>query len=120
MSMPSRCELTCSCIHDDEKAVIRNRLLHALALHYPPSWIAINAYAMGRIARYDYPRFWPDLVTQILAILRSAFQAEEGGQEQWRMENSLIACAAVTKELSSVRLGATLSAYRKVVHVTVG
>lgn len=75
---------------------------------------------MSRIARYDYPRFWPDLVTQVLTIVRSAFQAEAGGQEQWRMENSLIACAAVTKELSSIRLGAAVAAYRKVVNLTFG
>jgi hypothetical protein len=94
--------------------VIRQGLLHALTLHVPHPWIATNAFAIGRIARHDFPRFWPDLVTQILANLRSAFQVEEGGQEQWRIENSLTGLAAVTKQLSSIKIGLAVSGFRQV------
>jgi hypothetical protein len=94
--------------------VIRQGLLRALTLHVPHPWIATNAFAIGRIARHDFPRFWPDLVTQILANLRSAFQVEEGGQEQWRIENSLTGLAAVTKELSSIKIGLAVSGFRQV------
>ena len=101
-------------IVDDEKVIIRQNLLHALNLPLPRPWIAMNAYAIGRVARHDFPRFWPDLVTQLLTNLRYAFEAEEGSSEHWRIENVLTALAAVVKELSSVKLGVAVSAFRHV------
>jgi hypothetical protein len=87
-------------------------------MHLPRPWIATNAYAIGRIARHDFPRFWPDLITQLLATVRTAFDIEQGGGEQWRMENSLKGLAAVIKELSSVRLGSAVSAFRQVCYIS--
>jgi hypothetical protein len=104
-----------SCIDDEERILIRHRLLQALTLHYPHTWIATDTYVIARLARLDFPRYWPDLVNQILAHLRSAFELEDGGQEQWRTENSLMALGAVVKELSSVRLGQTVTAFRHVI-----
>ena len=94
--------------------MIRHGFLQALTIHLPHPWIATNAFAIGRIARHDFPRFWPDLVTQLLTTVRTAFEIEEGGQEQWRIENALTGLAAVIKELSSVRLGMAVSAFHQV------
>jgi hypothetical protein len=101
-------------IIEDEKVVIRSGLIHALTLHLPHPWIATDAYTIGRIARYDFPRFWPDLVTQLLDTVRQAFQLEAQSQEQWRMENALTGLASVIKELSSVKLGPAVSAFHQV------
>jgi hypothetical protein len=110
----TRRQLTCSAIIDDEKAVIRQGLLQALSLNLPRPWIATNAYAIGRIARHDFPRFWPDLIPQLLATVRNAFEIEENGEEQWRIENSLAGLGAVVKELASVKLGLALFAFHRV------
>lgn len=80
----------------------------------PYPWIATNAFAIGRIARHDFPRFWPDIVSQLLASVRSAFEVEQGGEEQWRIENALVGLAAVVKELSSVKLGLAVSSFQQV------
>jgi hypothetical protein len=101
-------------IVDDEKVAIRQHFLHALTLHLPHPWIATNAFAIGRIARHDFPRFWPDLVSQLLTTVRSAFGIEQGGEEQWRVENALTGLAAVVKELSSVKLGMAVSSFHQV------
>ena len=99
---------------EDEKSLIRTHLIHALQFHFPHSWIATNAYTIGRIARHDFPRFWPDLVTQLLDTVRQAFEIEGQGQEQWRIENGLMGLGAVVKELSSVKLGMAVSAFHQV------
>ena len=91
-------------------------MLHALTLHLPHPWIATDAYTIGRIARHDFPRFWPDLVNQLLDTVRRAFEVEAQAQEQWRMENALTALGAVVKELSSVKLGMAVSAFHQVFH----
>jgi len=99
---------------EDEKPIIRQQFLQALALHLPQPWTATNAFAIGRIARHDFPRFWPDIVKQLLASVRTAFEIEQGGEEQWRTENALVGLSAVVKELSSVKLGMAVSAFHKV------
>ena len=104
-----------SAISDDEKLVIRQGFLQALTLHLPHPWIATNAFAIGRIARHDFPRFWPDLVSQLLRTVRSAFEIEQGGDEQWRTENALTGLAAVIKELSSIKLGMAVTAFHQVI-----
>jgi len=53
-------------------------------------------------------------VTHLLSTVRHAIELEEGSQEQWCTENALIALAAVIKELSSVKLGMTVSAFHRV------
>jgi len=106
--------LTCSAIVDDEKPVIRQGLLQALTLNLPHPWITTNAYTIGRIARHDFPRFWPELIPQLLSAVRNAFATEESGQDQWRIENALTGLAAVVKELASVKLGYAVSAFHQV------
>lgn len=84
-------------------------------MHLPKPWLDTNTYAIGRIARHDFPQFWPDLVSQLLTTVRTAFEIEGGGGgEQWRTENALKGLASVIKELSSVRLGAAVTAFREV------
>lgn len=105
----------CRAIIEDEKVVIRSGLIHALTLHLPHPWIATAAYTIGRIARHDFPRYWPDLVTQLLNTVRQAFELEaQQSQEQGRMEIALTGLAAVIKELSSVKLGMAVSAFHQV------
>jgi hypothetical protein len=94
--------------------------LQALTLHLPQPWIATNAFAIGRIARHDFPRFWPDLVSQLLSTVRSAFEVEQGGEEQWQIENALTGLSAVVKELSSVKLGMAVAAFRQVISNIIG
>lgn len=106
--------LTCSAVMDDERVVIRQGLLQALTLNLPRPWITTNAFTIGRIARHDFPRFWPDLVPQLLTTVRNAFTVEESGEDQWRIENSLTGLAAVVKELASVKLGTAVSAFHQV------
>ena len=106
--------LTCSAIVDDEKVVIRQGLLQALTLNLPHPWITTNAYTIGRIARHDFPRFWPELVPQLLSTVRNAFAIEGSGDEQWRIENALTGLAAVIKELASVKLGMAVSTFHQV------
>jgi hypothetical protein len=85
----------------------------------PKPWIATNAYAVGRIARHDFPRFWPELIVQLLDTVEEAFEIEQEGGERWRRENSLKGLAAVIKELSSVRLGTAVSAFRQVGYISI-
>lgn len=85
-------------------------------MRLPNSWISTNAFSMGRIARHDFPRFWPELVTQLVSTVRSAFEIEQEGEEQWRIENALSGLSAVVKELSSVRLGLAVAAFHQVCH----
>jgi hypothetical protein len=72
---------------------------------------------MGRIARHDFPRFWPDIISQLLASVRSAFEIEQRGEEHWMMENVLTSLGAVVKELSSVKLGLSVAAFHQVMNV---
>ena len=106
--------LTYSAIIEEEKTVIRQRLLETLQFHLPHPWIVTNAYTIGRIARHDFPRFWPDLVPQLLQIVRHAFELEQNGEELWRIENALVGLSLVVKELASVKLGLAVSAFHQV------
>jgi hypothetical protein len=98
--------------------LIRQGLLHGLSMHLPHPWIATDAFAIGRISRHDFPRFWPELVPQLLATVRSAFEIEQAGNEQWRTENALEGLGAVVKELSSVKLGMAVSAFHHVISIS--
>lgn len=104
-----------SAIAEEEKVIIRQGLLRALTLHLPHPWVATNAFTIGRIARHDFPRFWADLVSQLLDILREAFDVEREGRDPWKLENALAGLGAVVKELSSVKLGIARSAFRQVI-----
>lgn len=89
-----------------------------MTLHLPHPWIATNAFAIGRISRHDFPRFWPDLISHLLTTLKAAFEIEQAGDQQWRIENAVIGLAAVVKELSSVKLGMAVSAFHQVTTLT--
>ena len=88
--------------------MIRSRLV-ASALAEPEDRLALqNALVIAKIARYEYPHDWPDLVSSLLQHLHSA-------ETRPILETSraLLVVLHVVKELSTARLARAKQAFQK-------
>lgn len=89
-----------SAVSKDDKAVIRSRLIES-ALNEPNRLLAVqNALVIAKIARYEYPHDWPDVLTTLTQALRSELQPLQ-------LARALLVLLYIVKELSTGRLQRT-------------
>ncbi|TIA91173.1 hypothetical protein E3P81_02137 [Wallemia ichthyophaga] len=63
----------------------------------------LNALILSKLARIDYPRFWPGLVDDIKARLSPELAVSEPGH-LLRLSHALYALHRITKEIASIRI----------------
>ncbi len=61
-----------SALKQDEKVFIRNELLSCVATETDNDLAIQLSLIISKMARYDFPRFWPDLLSRLLGNLESA------------------------------------------------
>src|SRR5258706_96636 len=86
-------------IKPDEKKQIRYQLLQGGIAEADPQIALQNALAMSKVVRIDYPQDWPDALTTIIAILRTASESN-----QLHLRRGLLILLQIIKELASARL----------------
>ncbi|KAF9186760.1 hypothetical protein BGZ51_001785 [Haplosporangium sp. Z 767] len=92
-------------IAPDEKTSIRSRLLTALDEEHK-QLATQNAVLIAKIARFDFPLEWPDLLTTLLDIVRSSTANESDARARLVQQRSLYALHLVVKGLISKTLAA--------------
>ena len=88
-------------ISKEEKALIRSRCLelgvsepdHRLALH--------NAIVISKIARFEYPHDWPDVITSVTNFLQESSRTDSGSAH---LPRTLLILLYIIKELSTAKL----------------
>lgn len=86
-------------IKPDEKKQIRYQLLQGGIAEADPQIALQNALAMSKVVRIDYPQDWPDVLTTLIAILRTASDSN-----QLHLRRGLLMLLQIIKELASARL----------------
>jgi len=82
-----------------EKTKIRFRLLEG-GLQEADSRLALqNALLVSKVVRIDYPQDWPDVITSLIDILRTA-----NDTDQVVLQRGLLILLQVVKELSTARI----------------
>ncbi|KAF9169445.1 Importin-11 [Mortierella sp. AD011] len=90
-------------ITPEEKAAIRSRLLTALDEEQKPL-ATQNAVLISKIARFDFPLEWPDLLSTLLDIVRSSTANESDPRARLIQQRSLYTLHLVVKGLISKTL----------------
>ncbi|KAI9847676.1 MAG: hypothetical protein M1837_001924 [Sclerophora amabilis] len=89
-------------VSKEEKSVIRSRALEA-GLNEANRRLALqNALVVAKIVRFEFPNDWPDVITTLIAVLRSSTQ--EAPLNPLRTSRGLLLLLHVVKELSTARL----------------
>ncbi|KAF9104894.1 Importin-11 [Mortierella sp. AM989] len=92
-------------ISPEEKTAIRSRLLSALDEEQKPL-ATQNAVLISKIARFDFPMEWPDLLSTLLDIIRSSTSNESDPRARLIQQRSLYTLHLVVKGLISKTLAA--------------
>jgi hypothetical protein len=83
----------------DEKSEIRSHLFES-GISEADSQLALqNALAIAKVVRIDYPNEWPEALTTLIAILRTASESNPV-----HLRRGLLILLRITKELATARL----------------
>lgn len=86
-------------LKQDEKTEIRSHLFEG-GIEEADSQLALqNALAISKVVRIDYPIEWPDALTSLITILRTANESN-----QLHLRRGLLILLQITKELATARL----------------
>ncbi|RMY50678.1 hypothetical protein D0863_14812 [Hortaea werneckii] len=86
----------------DDKTIIRSRLLDS-GLNENDDRLALqNALVVAKVARFEFPQDWPDVLASLVQVVRDAGQVG-----QLRLARALLILLHVVKELSTGRLQRT-------------
>ncbi len=86
-------------VKPEKKDAIRSRLFQGTIGEGDRSFALHNALVIAKIVRVDYPRDWPNAITEITSLL---LNTKDGDQAQ--LGGSLLILLRVVKELSSAKL----------------
>jgi Importin-beta N-terminal domain len=86
-------------IKQDEKILIRLSLYEGGIGEADPQLALQNALAVSKVVRIDYPVDWPEALTSLIAILRTATESN-----QLHLRRGLLVLLQIIKELSTARL----------------
>ncbi|KAG0042504.1 hypothetical protein BGZ83_000388 [Gryganskiella cystojenkinii] len=100
-------------IAPEEKAAIRSRLLTFLDEEQKPLAVQ-NGVLIAKIARIDFPMDWPDLLTNLLEIVRSSTASESDPRARLVQQRSLYTLHLVVKGLISKTLAASRKQFQLV------
>ena len=85
----------------EEKLHIRDRALHAGTQEPSQQLNLHNGLLLAKIARYEFPHDWPDLMTNLIVHLRSSTAPTVNSRY---LRNTLYTLLQIVKELSTARL----------------
>jgi hypothetical protein len=98
-------------INKDEKLRLKSRAIE-LGMREPLPALALqNALMIGKIARYEYPHDWPDVITVLIGELRTYGQLSA---DPGNLSNAMNITLQVIKELASGRLQRTKKSLEQV------
>ncbi|KAF8935479.1 hypothetical protein BGZ58_004972 [Dissophora ornata] len=100
-------------ISPEEKTAIRSRLLTALDEEQKPL-ATQNAVLISKIARFDFPMDWPDLLTTMLDIVRQSTANESDPRARLIQQRSLYTLHLIVKGLISKTLAAARKQFQQV------
>ena len=91
-------------ISKEEKALIRSRCLES-GINEPDRRLALqNALVIAKVLRFEFPHDWPDAITSVVSLLRSAAQPDANALHLRRV---LLVLLYIIKELATGRLQRT-------------
>lgn len=90
-------------ISPDDKAVVRNRLIPSVISVGDQRLALQNALVVAKIVRFDWPNTWPDILPELMDILR--FSTRE--PNPLALSRPLLTAKHIVKELSTGRLRST-------------
>ncbi|KAI9759134.1 MAG: hypothetical protein M4579_002581 [Chaenotheca gracillima] len=86
----------------DEKALIRSRILEAGIAEANWRLALQNALVVAKIVRFEFPNDWPDVITSLVALIRSSAQGPAANPLY--LQRGLLLLLHIVKELSTARL----------------
>ncbi|TVY39795.1 Importin [Lachnellula subtilissima] len=96
-------------ITKEEKAEIRSHLIEG-GIEEANTQLALqNALVVSKVVRIDYPLDWPEVLTNLIKILRSANQTN-----QLHLRRGMLMMLQVVKELSTARLRASQTSLKSI------
>ena len=102
------------CISAEEKERVRQGLIELIDEPDPQVGVQI-ALAVSKVARFDYPKEWPDVVERLVGIIRQARgrirEGSDGEAAERVLQRSYMALHLVLKELGSKRLASDLKTF---------
>ncbi|KAL7268006.1 hypothetical protein RUND412_009385 [Rhizina undulata] len=107
-------------INKEEKTHIRSRLISSSIDELQPQLAVQNAVIIAKIARLEYPLDWPEVFTELTAIIRDSSQSisaealVNGDASPLRLTRALSILLHVVKELATGRLVKTRANLQKV------
>ncbi|KAI9669273.1 MAG: hypothetical protein M1829_005151 [Trizodia sp. TS-e1964] len=99
-------------ISKEEKAVIRSKLIDTGLDEDEPNIALQNALVIAKIARYEYPHDWPDLITSLMSTIRK--MKDHPWDNCVFLPNALMILLYLMKELSTARLQRSRSSLQSV------
>lgn len=90
---------TANTIAKEEKAAIRSHLLEGGIGEADMNLALQNALVVSKVVRIDYPVDWPDVLADLIKILRTANQSN-----QLHLRRALLILLQVVKELATARM----------------
>ncbi|KAK8215722.1 armadillo-type protein [Phyllosticta capitalensis] len=87
-------------VSKEDKTLIRSRLLESAANEPDQRLARQNALVISKIVRFEYPSDWPDVVNQLLDLVRNSIAP---GANPLYLNRTLMVLLHVTKELSTGR-----------------
>lgn len=97
------------CILQAEKDQMRSKLLEGGVAEENTQLALQNALVIAKIVRIDYPNEWPEVLTSLISILRTASESN-----QLHLQRGLLILLQVIKELASARLRRSQTALQSV------
>lgn len=89
-----------SAVSKEDKTLIRSRLLESAANEPDQRLARQNALVISKIVRFEYPSDWPDVVNQLLDLVRNSIAP---GANPLYLNRTLMVLLHVIKELSTGR-----------------
>ncbi|KAH8813095.1 armadillo-type protein [Xylogone sp. PMI_703] len=96
-------------IKPQEKAEIRSKLLEGCITEIEPNLALQSALVISKVVRIDYPQEWPDAITDLIKILRSAKDSN-----QLHLRRGMLALLQIVKELATARLRTSQTSLKSV------
>ena len=97
-------------ITEDEKQVLRPMIMQFFGAHETKVLNASHSLIVAKIARYDYPMFWPQLIDQLMEVIKSSFA---GGSMSFQI-HGLYTLHVVIKTLASKTLATSRAQFMRI------
>lgn len=95
-------------IRTTERTTIRDRLLQGSLDELSDRLATLNSVVTAKIARYEFPGQWPDLIKQLISTLKDSAAPSSPPN---RLHRALLITHHVVKELATVRLARNRSSF---------